>query len=306
MILVSGATGFVGGAVVAQLLNKGHDVLSISRTGKSIQGEHHLNVDLSKLEDYSVLKEFAGDITGVIHLAGKVEISLVRNPLDSSLCPIPGDEDACSIYQNNFIATVNLAKFCTDHKIDKFIFASSQAVYGLPECNPVTEASQCKPLEHYAMSKLFCEDFLRLQSFKGLNTAVLRFPGVFGEGRESGIVVNLINSALRNGIIEVYSDYPLPFDVIHVDDVAGAFIRALNRPMNGFDVFNIATGEPCSLGLLASDIASIIDGSRVLNNTKNQPVISLDSSAANRELNWVARPRRESLCRLVTYLENVS
>ena len=96
---------------------------------------------------------------------------------------------------------------------------------------------------------------------------------------------------------------PLPFDVIDVDDIVEGIRRAIGYAGDGYICLNLATGESCSLNLLADAIAELVPGCVVERGPVPQPVVTMDSSLAYQILGWKALPRRE---RLTTMLEAVS
>lgn len=302
MILVTGATGFLGRSLVVRLLRDGREVLGVSRSGESIAGEAALAVDLTQPNAYEKLGPFGPQIEAVVHLAGRIEIALERNPTDPNRRPNPGPEDTGGLYRDNFLLTVDLAQFCSDHRIPHLLFASSQAVYGMPGVRSLTEGSVTRPLEHYALSKRMCEEFLGLSATRGLSSTILRFPGLYGPGRESGLVYNLIRSALLQEVIQLKIDYPLPLDVLLVDDVVDAFAKAVDTPANGQRILNIATGEPCSIELLAKDIASCLPAVTVEGLIPDQPIVCMDASRATQQLGWRPTPRKVALQAMIQAL----
>ena len=79
---------------------------------------------------------------------------------------------------------------------------------------------------------------------------------------------------------------PIPFDTIHVCDAADAAIKAIKYQGNGFQCFNIATGKPNSIILLAGDISKKINGSKINNDSPDQPKVIMNSKKALDTLKW--------------------
>lgn len=286
MILITGATGYVGRRLILYLLESGFSVLSLGR-------------DLSVLDKIKVPEI-------VIHLAGKIQIVLKRNPLNSMLPPIPGEEDIVGLYDSNFFFTAKILDYCIKNKVKHLIFASSQAVYGMPEKMTVTEDSECKPLEHYGMSKLCAEHLLQLGPNEGINITILRFPGIYGGDKTNGTVYQFCHSAVTEKKIEVNIDYPLPFDVINIEDVIKAIEKSIllypKTPKVRY--FNISTGEFCNLRILAEEISELIPGCEVISSLVPQPVMRIDSSRAEVLLDWKSISRRERLFDLCLNIQN--
>ena len=205
------------------------------------------------------------------------------------------------LYKANVLPAAALADYCVSKRIP-MIFASSQTVYGLPETIPVDENTPLRPLEPYAASKVAAEAVLREKTNDGLAVTVLRFPGVYGGDRRSGAVFAMARAALQHGRIRVVAEFPLPFDVLHVDDVVSGILAALDRPASGWRCFNLGSGEPCSLTLLAESIAALVPGCVVERPTIAQPVVQMATDAARATLGWTALPRAERLRSLLNEL----
>lgn len=302
MIVVTGATGFVGQAVRERLNEAGHDVLALTH-GESFQPGHgEVSLDLNDPRHYEPLRNYCEAAGTLIHLAGLIPVALGPGT-DGDHRPRAMAQDFSGVYQSNVVMTARLLGFALSVGIRHVVFASSQSVYGLPSATVVTEDTPPAPLEHYAASKVACETTLALWARgHGRKATILRFPGVWGEGRRDGVVHALCRAAIGNGRLRVGAGYPLPFDVVHRADVAAAFVAALDRPGDGCRVYNVATGELCSLTRLAQDVAEIVPGCRVETFGVAQPDIALDAARAATELGWRARPRRERLAEYIGHL----
>lgn len=297
---MTGASGFVGGRLVARLRAEGHRVTPIARAERPLVSIEAIGADLSAADHLEAIVQAGLQFDAVVHLAGRVEISLLPG-VHPGAAPRPGPvADLGRLYADNVVATARVVDLCERTAIPHLIFASSQAVYGMPEGEQAfLETSPCRPLEHYASSKLGCELLLEVAAHRGLGVTVLRFPGVFSEGRTQGVVRRFIESGITQGRIVVSSAFPLPLDVLHVDDLVEAISRAVAIPVDGFRRLNIASGAPCSLALLAAEVAALIPGCQVRHEAVEQPVVRLDSTKARQELGWQAMPRRDRLQQVI-------
>jgi UDP-glucose 4-epimerase len=290
MILVTGARGFIGKGLVSRLEIKESPTLSVIRSNEfSIDG-NIWSVDLCKPDHIKKMEEVPQMPDVVIHLAGHIEIALKKRINGPKSNPVPNKENLHKIYTNNVISTVNILQYCLEKHIKHIIFASSQTVYGMPESQVVTEETPLKPLEHYAMSKVVCEKILKFAENENISVSILRFPGVYSEVRKSGAVYAFCRNAVFNKKINVVSEIPLPFDVLSREDVLDAIECAIAVRSPGCEAFNIASGEPCNLDILADTVASLVPGCQVTHAKTPQPVIQLDSSKAYRILGWKAKP----------------
>lgn len=306
MILLTGAGGFVGRHLIAHLSLSGFRVVPLYRGETAKIQSDRWEIDLARPDHIKRLKEVSQVPDMVIHLAGRVEIALQPNRADYSLAPLPGKEDIAALYEANITATANLLDFCLHRGVRHIVYASSQTVYGLPSSEAVTEGSPCAPLEHYAASKLCGEFLLRIGARQGIAVTCLRIPGIYAEDRTDGVVHRFCSSAIREGTIFVEADLPLPFDVIHVDDVVEGVKKAVQRRGDGWICLNIATGEPCSLDLMADSIAELVPGCCVHHAKVPQPTLRMDASLAQRILGWRAVPRKDRLAAMLDHIRNVA
>ena len=84
-----------------------------------------------------------------------------------------------------------------------------------------------------------------------------------------------------------------------VDDLVDAFSRAVAAPAVNFRRFNIATGSPCSLPLLAEEVAALVPGCRVHHEGVPQPIVRMDATKAQRELGWLPVAQRQRLRQVI-------
>lgn len=323
-ILVTGAGGYIGRHLVPRLSDEGHEVVQLWRDHSpdpwlfQIENDNYYQVNLATVNVQSMALEL-DDIDTVIHLAGRVDINLQPDPKGAHLPPVPGPCDIGALYRDNVLATANVLQYCLEAKVKHLIFASTQAVYG----NPTTEDDfyyELAPLEHYASSKLAAERLLNLGRVSGLAVTILRLPGVYGGDRKSGAVYNMCRRALTEGRIRVELSYPLPINVLHIEDVVEAFDRVVtydlppshpmgvaadgsimfSRPYDG-DIVDITGPELCNLPLLAEEIGELT-GAAVEFKGPEQPIMEpafYGRPTAPCINPWAPKPRKERLAQVL-------
>ncbi|MEM6366657.1 MAG: UDP-glucose 4-epimerase GalE, partial [Planctomycetota bacterium] len=222
--------------------------------GTLIEGDLH---DRAKLE--RVLQE--NQIDAVMHFAAFAEVGeSVRDP--------------AVYYQNNVVAALSLLEAMRATGIDKIVFSSTTATYGQPEIVPIPETTPQQPINPYGFSKLVFEHALAdYASAYGLAYAALRYfnaagahpDGSIGEHHdpESHLIPIVLQVALgqREHITIFGDDYATPDgtcirDYIHVNDLADAHLRALDRLEAGKGIcVNLGTG-------LGTSVRQIVDACR--------------------------------------------
>ena len=298
-VLVTGGAGYIGSHTAKALAGAGHepvvfDNLSTGhrwavKWGPLIEGD---------LADRAVIQKVFSDyaIDAVIHFAACAYIGESMN-------------DPGKYFSNNVAGTLNLLEAMRVAGVDKIVFSSSCAVYGIPEFLPLTEEHPTRPVNPYGESKLMVEKMLRWYGeIHGLKWISLRYfnaagadpDGETGEVHdpETHLVPLAIAAALdeRKKLAVFGTDYSTSDgsairDYIHVDDLARAHLLALkSMDRIGSQVFNLGTGSGVSVleivrqvsDLAGKTIEPVFDKRR----EGDPPVLVADAQKAKRVLGW--------------------
>lgn len=249
-VMVTGAVGYIGGETVLKLLDAGHEVLGVDYR---IPPKYLVNLpntwwcthDFASEIGLSTIDMFKPD--AIVHCAGT---SLVG----------PSLMNPAEYYENNFVKTKVLLDFLIAQKLThiKFIFSSSAATYGDPIMTPVQEVDPTEPISPYGQSKLMIDWMLAsYQRAYGLDYVSFRYFNACGadsqarHGQEPGathIIARVLESVIDNKDFTLYGDkYPTEDgtcirDYIHVEDLATAHIRALEKDIVS-GVYNLGTSQ---------------------------------------------------------------
>ena len=221
--------------------------------------------------------------------------------------------DPGKYYRNNVAGSLTLIEAAAAHGVDKFVFSSTAAAYGLPASVPITEDAPNKPINPYGRSKLMIEQILfDFERAHGLNSAIMRYfnaagaspDGEIGECHdpETHLIPLALDAVAEKGpeLTVFGTDYPTPDgtcirDYIHVGDLADAHVRALDRLAAGGETraYNLGTGSGVSVREIL-DAVERVTGKAVPHRigprrAGDPPVLVSDPSRARAELGWEAR-----------------
>ena len=228
--LVTGGAGYIGAHVVRAMVQDGQRVVAFDdlSTGDSRRVKGAELVVGSVLHEHLVNNVLrAHDITGVVHIAAKKQVGeSVADPL--------------LYWHENLSGLVTLLRACQARGVERFVFSSSAAIYGLPDVDLVSEDTRGVPLSPYGESKLVGEWVTAACGTAfGLRTMAMRYFNVAGaatpELGDPGVfnLVPLVFQALSKGERpRVFgADYPTPDgtcirDYVHVADIADAHLAA--------------------------------------------------------------------------------
>lgn len=268
-VLVTGGAGYIGAHVVRLLVERGDSVVvvdDLSSGDAARVGDVPLErVDLSRpgsVEALTALMNASG-VEAVIHIAAKKQVG------ESATRP-------AWYYAQNVGGNAQLLQAMEQAGVDRLMFSSSAATYGLPALAPgslIDEDTAPRPISPYGETKLVCEWMNRAAGQAwGLRSVNLRYFNVAGAGWDDlgdpGIfnLIPIVLDRLTRGEQPVIfgDDYATPDgtcvrDYVHVRDLAQAHLAALDylgRAERPHDVFNVGTGRGASVREVLEQVAA--------------------------------------------------
>lgn len=310
-ILVTGGAGYIGSHTCKALHAAGYLPVAYDSL---VHGHRELvkwgplvEADLADVETLArEIREH--DVAAVIHFAG---FTFVGESMSD-----PG-----KYFNNNFANTITLLDAMVANGVERIVFSSTAAVYGLPQSVPITEDHPLDPINPYGESKLCVERMLkwyaRAHRLKAIALRYFNAAGAdleceLGEEHEpeTHLLPLVIATALgRRKRLEVYgNDYPTHDgtavrDYIHVVDLAAAHVRALEYLRSGGDsiALNLGTGQGHSVRQVVAAVervASSTVAARDAPRREGDPAILIaDATRARSELDWT--PRYSDLATIV-------
>ncbi len=235
--LVTGAAGFIGGAIARELLLRGAKVWTIDNLSTGLvenipQGVRFIQGGCQDPEVIAQLGDTRFD--AILHIAGQSsgEISF---------------DDPANDLRTNTESTLRLIKFGLANGCDRFIYASSMSVYGDVPDVPIPETREPKHLSFYGVGKLASEHYMRIYQNRGLKPTALRYFNVYGpfqnmKNLRQGMVSIFLAQMLKHDCIVVKGALDRFRDFIYIDDVVENTIKVIDEPRTIGKVFNFATG----------------------------------------------------------------
>jgi nucleoside-diphosphate-sugar epimerase len=220
--LVTGATGRIGSRFVPRLLDHGEEVLVLARDAERARllGERGARVLVGDLrEDDGTLRRALEGVDAVVHLAAAFR----------------GVEDEEAMAVNRDV-TIRLARAALDVGVGRFVFTSTNLVYGPGRGRPAREDDEPTPAGTYPESKVAAESALReLHESAGLGLRIVRFAFVYGEGDP-----HLAESLLWARSWPIHKRLHL----VHHADIGQALLRMLRTDAVVGEIFNVADDAP--------------------------------------------------------------
>jgi len=311
-ILVTGGAGYIGSHVARQLGERGEKLVTLDHLSTGFRGAvlhgDFVQGDTGDAELVArVLAEHRVDT--VMHFAAHIQVpESVAKPL--------------KYYRNNAANTRTLLECCVDAGVKNFVFSSTAAVYGIPDGGVAGEDTPTVPINPYGWSKLMSEYMLRdVAAVTPLRYVALRYFNVAGAdpggriGQSTPAATHLIKVACEHVVgkrdqISIYgTDYDTPDgtcvrDYIHVEDLAGAHLQALDYLRGGgaSTTLNCGYGRGSSVREVLAEVARV-SGSRLKvaetgRRAGDPPALIAAADRIRDVLRWT--PRHQDLAGIVT------
>lgn len=236
---IVGGSGFLGGALARRLAVQ-YQVRILDRARPDFLGDSpRLSFQECDVTSPVQCRTALEGVDAVFHRAG-----LMGN--------LASMKDPMTYYSINLLGTLNVLEACRVHRVQRFIFDSTEAVYGRNLAGPITEQDRPEPNSIYGATKLAAEAAIRMYDrHHGLPTLIFRYSRTRTSGKEDAITI-LARKVLQGDPVTLYDGGEPMIDFVELDDVIEANVRAMTSPLRG-EVINICSGEGISFaGILAA------------------------------------------------------
>jgi UDP-glucose 4-epimerase len=253
LVLVTGGAGFIGSHLCEGLLQQNYKVrvlddLSVGTRQNVPAGCEFIQ---GTILDPAVVDSALQGVTHICHEAARVTI---RGSVEKFY------EDA----ETNLMGTLLLLKSAANLKVQRFIYASSMAVYAdSQQAVPIDETYSQVPASPYGIAKLAAERYVLMLGHElGLQPTVLRYFNTFGIRQTYtpyvGVITIFITQLLKKNGITIFGDGEQRRDFVHVSDIVKANLLALQNESAVNKIFNVGTGRGTSVNELAAMLISKI------------------------------------------------
>jgi UDP-glucose 4-epimerase len=255
--LITGASGYIGTALVAHLVNEGHEVYGVTRSPSRTLHPGAKWIALDFIED-GWTERLPDDVDLVIHLA--------QSRRHRELPPAIAD-----LVRVNILATSELAEWARTHGVRRFVFASTGTVYGY-SASASKENDATDPQTAYAATKLSAELILR-QYARHFDVMMLRIFGVYGPGRCSSIFARLPQMMIDKQPITLAGGVGLQLNPIYIDDcVAMISALAITNEAGSSEIINVGGRELVCLANAVNVLEKALNIEADVRTTSDNPV----------------------------------
>ncbi len=274
-IVVTGGSGSLGQAVIAELIGHGHDILNLDRKPHPGGFRPSWTVDLT--EPGGIFEACHG-AAGVVHLAAYMAPNVTTD---------------CNIFNTNVAVAYNVLKAAADMGVQRLVVASSTAAYGFiygpdgqePDYLPIDEDHPSRPTDAYGLSKVVGERIAdAFASTHRMSIVSLRFPGLNFDPAFTQLRERMSDPGARRSGFWAYLD---------ARDAAAACRLALEADLDGHHVINVAA-PTTSMGESSEElIRRFLPGVSDVRAGEGAHWSGVDSSRAERLLGFRAQYRWE-------------
>jgi UDP-glucose 4-epimerase len=295
-IVLTGAAGFVGSALAAELLEDAEiRVIGLVRRGHGFLDEKVLahsrfilvNADLAQAFPQD---KITGDIAAVLHCAA-------RQPAGAGLT-------YDDFYAGNVQTTRQSLLFVKQRKVPLFVYLSTTAV--LSQDMPWSERSAAAPAGYYGLTKYIAERLVEIElKGSGSRGVVLRCPSLVGRNHKGGLIFTYYELARQNKDIEIFGEGRRRRNILHVDDLSSSIrqVMAVAGTFSEFELFQLGGSDSPAMYDMAVQIKESLGSSSVLRpiakSNPNDTDIVLDISKAKEMFGYVPMTAQATIDRYI-------
>lgn len=239
-VVVTGGAGFIGSHLCEELVRIGAHVTSVD----DYSAGHARNIDFLKAgRNFQAVRADVGDPTAMTPVVAGADVIFHNAASKKNVCLTDPQRDL----RVNGGGTLNLLELARQHRVRKFVHASTGSVYGEPTIFPTDEDHPLRPVSYYGVSKLAGERYVDVfHRLYGMDTTILRYFHVYGPRQESnefgGVVTIFLRKIVEGKPLVIFGDGRQERSFTWVKDLVRANLAAATRPESAGRVYNAASG----------------------------------------------------------------
>jgi UDP-glucose 4-epimerase len=241
-IFLTGGTGYVGGHLRQQFIDRGLDVNLLVRPDSAVDTASNETVVRGDLTNGIDI----GDAETIVHLAAQTSVEQAI-------------EEPVTTWEVNATGTLSVLEAARKGDVGRVLLSSTASVYGPPEYLPIDESHPLNAVEPYGVSKLAADRLLRVyERTYDIETVIGRLFNTFGPGQaEHNVVPAIVSQAFEGGPVQLGNLTPSR-DFLYIEDAVDALVCLLEEGMAG-EVYNVGRGEDITIGDLAEAAVKLVD-----------------------------------------------
>jgi nucleoside-diphosphate-sugar epimerase len=257
-VLITGHNGYIGSVLAPFVRAAGHEVVGLDSFlfEGSTFGDDSVRIDGMRMDLRDVQVSDLEGFDAIMHLA-----ALSNDPV--------GDLNPECTSEINHLGSVRLARVAKEAGVGRLIFASSCSLYGIAGDEMLTETAAFNPITAYGLSKVLFEQDVAKLADDNFSPTFLRNATAYGVSprlRADVVVNNLVAVAFTTGEVLIQSDGSPWRPLVHIEDIARAFLAVLHAPRELVhnEAFNVGRSEEnYRVRDLADLVEQVVPGSRV-------------------------------------------
>ncbi len=256
LALVTGGAGFIGSHLVEGLLARGYAVRVLDNFATGTRDNLALVADRVEIIEGDVR-----NLTTVHSAMRNVEVAFHQAALPSVQRSVVNPLESNDI---NITGTLNVLIAARDAGVRRVVYAASSSAYGDSPTLPKDETMPPNPLSPYAVSKLACEQYMRVfEQLYGLSTISLRYFNVFGPRQDpttqyAGFIAKVMDCARDGTTVPIFGDGRQTRDFTYVENAVRANLLAAEVALKESPVLNVACGGHISLLQVVTIVSELI------------------------------------------------